>query len=93
MAKYIDLEALKQFPIRKDHYDKENGNEDFIFGIEAVLEYADSLHAADVAPVRKELRKAVKVLDKNYEYAINNSYVRDPIAWALYQTWKHFDER
>lgn len=51
MAKYIDLEALKQFPIRKDHYDKENGNEHFIFGIEAVMEYAESLPAADVAPL------------------------------------------
>lgn len=52
MAEYIEKEALRQFPIRKDHYDKENGDEHFIFGIEAVLEYAENLPAADVTPVR-----------------------------------------
>lgn len=51
MSEYIEKEALKQFPIRRDHYDKENGDEHFIFGIEAVLEYAENLPAADVAPV------------------------------------------
>ena len=50
MSEYIEKEALRQFPIRKDHYDKENGDEHFIFGIEAV-EYAENLPAADVAPV------------------------------------------
>lgn len=42
MAKYI---------IRRDHYDKEHGNEHFIYGIETVLEYAESLPTADVVPV------------------------------------------
>lgn len=51
MAKYIRLEALKDFPIRKDRCDKERANEHFIFGIESVLEYAENLPAADVAPV------------------------------------------
>ena len=50
MSEYIEKEALRQFPIRKDHYDKENGDEHFIFGIEAVLEYAENLPAADVSP-------------------------------------------
>ena len=51
MAKYINLEELMKFPIRRDHYDKEHGNEAFIYGIETVLEYAENLPAADVAPV------------------------------------------
>lgn len=51
MSEYIEKEALRQFLIRKDHYDKENGDEHFIFGIETVLEYAENLPAADVAPV------------------------------------------
>ena len=51
MAKYINLEELMNFPIRRNHYDKEHGNEDFICGIETVLEYAENLPAADVAPV------------------------------------------
>lgn len=48
MAKYINLEELMKFPIRRNHYDKEHGNEHFIYGIETVLEYAESLPAADV---------------------------------------------
>ena len=51
MSKYIKLEDLMKFPIRLDHYDKEHGNKNFIYGIETVLEYAENLPAADVAPV------------------------------------------
>ena len=52
MAEYIEREGLMQFPIRREHCDKEHANEHFINGIETVLEYAESLPAADVAPVR-----------------------------------------
>lgn len=51
MAEYINLEELMKFPIRRNHYDKEHGNEDFIYGIETVLEYAENLQTTDVAPV------------------------------------------
>lgn len=51
MTEYIALDALLKYPIRADHYDKEHGNEDFILGIESVLEYAQAIPAADVAPV------------------------------------------
>ena len=49
MAKYIKLEELMRFPIRRNHYDKEHGSEDFIYGIETVLEYAENLQTTDVA--------------------------------------------
>lgn len=51
MAEYIEREALMKFPIRRDHYDRKNGNEHFINGIESVLDYAENLPSADVAPV------------------------------------------
>lgn len=51
MAEYIEREELMKFPIRRNHYDKEHGNEHFIYGIETVLEYAENIPAADVAPV------------------------------------------
>lgn len=51
MAEYIEREAIMEFPIRKDHCDKEHANEHFIFGIESVLEYVENLPTADVAPV------------------------------------------
>jgi len=53
MADYISREALMQFPIRRNHYDREHGNEHFINGIESVLEYAENLPAADVEPVTR----------------------------------------
>ena len=40
---YISLDDIKQFPIRKDHCDKEHGNPHFIYGIETVMEYIDTL--------------------------------------------------
>ena len=51
MAEYIERAAIMEFPIRKDHCDKERANEHFIFGIESVLEYVQNLPAADVASV------------------------------------------
>lgn len=51
MDEYIKRAAIMEFPIRKDHCDKERANEHFIFGIESVLEYVQNLPAADVAPV------------------------------------------
>ena len=50
MVKMISLDALMDFPIRKDHYDKEHGNEHYIFGVEAVLEYAQNLPSVDAVP-------------------------------------------
>ena len=43
MDRLISLDELNKFPIRLDHYDKQNGNEDFVLGIESVLEYAEYL--------------------------------------------------
>ena len=41
MERLIDADELNKFPIRIDHYDKEHGSEDFVLGIESVLEYAE----------------------------------------------------
>lgn len=51
MAEYIKREEIMKFPIRKDHCDKERANENFIFGIESILEYVENLPADDVVPV------------------------------------------
>ena len=42
MKEYIEREAVLQFPIRKDHCDKEHANKHFIFGVESVMEYEKS---------------------------------------------------
>ena len=38
-----------------------------------------------------DLENAIKVLKEQYEKAKNLEYVRNKIAYALYQTWKEFD--
>ena len=50
--KLINLEDLMKFPIRLDHYDKEHGNENYVYGVEAVLEYAQHLPIIDADPVK-----------------------------------------
>lgn len=47
----ISRADLMKYPIRLDHYDKENGNEHFVFGIESVLEYAEYLPTIEAEPV------------------------------------------
>lgn len=47
----IRLSDLMKFPIRIDHYDTENGNEHFVYGVECVLEYAEYLPRVEVEPV------------------------------------------
>ena len=55
MARLIDADELNKFPIRLDHYDKQNGNEDFVLGIESVLEYAEYLPTVSAVPVSELL--------------------------------------
>ena len=38
------------------------------------------------------LEDAIKLLKKDYERAQSMEYVKNPIAWALYQTWKEADK-
>jgi len=40
-GRLVDADELKKFPIRRDHYDKEHGDERFINGIETVMEFID----------------------------------------------------
>lgn len=47
----ISRADLMKYPIRLDHYDKENGNEHFVFGVESVLEYAEYLPTIEAEPV------------------------------------------
>lgn len=44
-------------------------------------------------PVAEELEKAVRILEKEYEQAKKNPCIQNPIANALYHTWKQLDER
>lgn len=39
------------------------------------------------------LEKAIEILRAEYERAVKLEWVHNPIAYALYQTWKKADER
>ena len=38
------------------------------------------------------LEEVIKMLEKEYERAKTLSFVRDPLAYALYSVWKKVDE-
>lgn len=45
------------------------------------------LHVGDRA-----WQKAMSILDKKYAEAKKLLFIREPLAWALYQTWREFDD-
>jgi hypothetical protein len=45
------------------------------------------LHVGD-----RTWKKAMSILDKKYAEAKKMPFVRDPLAWALYHTWREFDD-
>lgn len=44
------------------------------------------------SPPDKKLQKAIKYLEEEYERAKALDFVISPICYALYRTWKRFDE-
>ena len=42
-------------------------------------------------PSDSKIENAIRVLQSKYNKALSQDYIRNPIAWALYQTWKEFD--
>lgn len=49
--------------------------------------FLTELHVGDRA-----WKKAMSILDKKYAEAKKLPFIRDPLAWALYHTWKEFDD-
>ena len=93
MAEYIEREELMKFPIRRNHYDKEHGNEDFICGIETVLEYAENLQTTDIVQewisVKDRLPEKDEIViictDENFIYAgelIGDTWFLDNDSWT-----------
>lgn len=39
------------------------------------------------------IEQAVELFKKEYEAAKKKEFVQDPLAYALYQTWKKVDQR
>ena len=66
------------------------------FSAKKMLEFirADKDGRVIVLPAKKgdTWKKAMSILDKKYAEAKKLTFVRDPLAWALYHTWKEFDD-
>ena len=58
------------------------------------LAEADKDGRVIVLPAKKgdTWKKAMSILDKKYAEAKKLPFVRDPLTWALYHTWKEFDD-
>ena len=65
------------------------------------LQSISDMIAADVAEVcfpaelhvgDRAWKKAMSILDKKYAEAKKLPFIRDPLAWALYHTWREFDD-
>lgn len=39
-----------------------------------------------------KIETAIKKVKEEYERAVNLEFVRDPVAYALYQVWKESDK-
>lgn len=39
------------------------------------------------------IESAIKYLYEQYEKAKGMDYIKKPLAWALYQTWRYVDEK
>lgn len=74
----VDLETLNNTPISRL----------------VELAEADRAGRVIVLPAKKgdTWKKAMSILDKKYAEAKKLPFVRDPLAWALYHTWKEFDD-
>ena len=80
MDEYVSKEYLLKIPDSQWEVD----------GIDHTIQNAP---AANVVEVQPELRKTVELLHDEYERAKRLSFVRDPLAYAVYQVWKAVDGR
>jgi len=42
--------------------------------------------------ISMEIRDAIKMLKDNFKRADKNVYIQKPISYALYKTWRYFNE-
>lgn len=75
------LDSINEVAVRLDYLDCRSIQEDI----------AEIWDRYGYQPTPNELVKAIKILTKNYARGHQLVFVRNPLAWSLYQTWKQFD--
>ena len=80
--KLIDADAL----IEKcgEWYVEEGSEEGFIGTIKQLID-------AQLTIKPEHMHTVMLKIAEKYEKAMNTSYILNPMAWALYQTWKEYD--
>ena len=72
-----------------------------VMRVSRLLDKLQKVPAADVAEVcfpaelhvgDRAWKKAMSIRDKKYAEAKKLPFIRDPLAWALYHTWREFDD-
>ena len=86
----IDANALLNEVLNHFGIDLAYLGKDLQFCQEAI-EFAPTIEAFEVSD--EKLKTAIKLLIQQYEHSKASAYVQDPIAHALYHTWKQVDER
>lgn len=61
----ISRADVLKYPIRLDHYDEVNGSREFVYGVESVIEYVESLPSADAEQTDK-LENQPRLVERNY---------------------------
>ena len=87
MPRYIDLDKLNEYPIRLNHYDKENGNVNFVYGIESVLEYANSLPVFETDVTQKWIPVKDKMPEEDVRVIVYSSIKTIGIAYQINDMW------
>ena len=94
LAAYEDSRLSPQACAQAAEIEKQLASYDF--SAKKMLEFirADKDGRVIVLPAKKgdTWKKAMSILDKKYAEAKKLPFVRDPLAWALYHTWKEFDD-
>lgn len=39
-----------------------------------------------------DIESAIEYLHEQYDKALKMDYIKNPLAWALYQTWRYVDK-
>ena len=58
-------------------------------GARKLMEAAPTVDAVEVSD--KRIEKVVKLIESEYERALKLEYIRNPLAYALYQVWKKIE--
>ena len=90
----ISLDELMKFPIRINHYDKKNGSEDFVLGVEAVLDYAQNLTPVLLDEKTEKVIRYPYTDERGYEWHNPDCYTDEvgghhdsAIGWNPHGVW------